>query len=156
MDTTLPSPKFRDGAPRLLAGTLQTHTVADAAESIPVQWGDFFALDVPEIHTASVTYGVIVRADAERMDYLCAIEVPSFDGVNSPHRETLPAARYAVFTIDGLEHIGEHWSEIYAGWLPASGHTLAQSPAFERYDDRYDPETETGPIELWVPVQPVS
>lgn len=156
MSTTLPSPKFRDGAQRLLAGSLRTHTVADAAESIPVQWGDFFALDVPEIHTASVTYGVVVRADAESMDYMCAIEVPSFDGVNSPHRETLPAAHYAVFTIDGLEHIGESWADIYAKWLPDSGHNLAESPAFERYDDRYDPETETGPIELWVPVKTVS
>ncbi|SEB58316.1 GyrI-like domain-containing protein [Terriglobus roseus] len=156
MSTTLPSPKFRDGAKRLLAGSLQTHTIAVAAESIPVQWGDFFALDVPEIHTASVTYGVVIRADDETMDYMCAIEVPSFDGVRSPHRETLPAARYVVFTIDGLEHIGEQWSAIYASWLPTSGYNLAKSPAFERYDDRYDPESETGPIELWVPVEPVS
>jgi AraC family transcriptional regulator len=156
MTTALPDPKIREGAQRLLAGTLQTHTVADAAESIPVQWGDFFALDVPEIHTAIITYGVIVRADADAMDYMCAIEVPSFEGVHSPHRETLPATLYAVFTVEGLEQVGEQWSHIYTDWLPASKYRAGRSPAFERYDERYDPETETGPIELWVPVEPVS
>ena len=154
---TLPSPKFRDGAQRVLAGSLQTHTLADVPKSVPLQWGDFFALDVPEIHAASVTFGVVVRADAESMDYMCAVEVPSVDSIApSIHRETLPAARYAVFTIDGLEHIGEQWAAIYAQWLPTSDYTAAKSPAFERYDDRYDPETETGPIEIWVPVEPVS
>jgi AraC family transcriptional regulator len=153
---TLPNPKFRDGAARLLAGTLKTYAPADAAKQIPLQWGDFFALDVPEIHVAEVTYGVVVRADAEAMDYMVAVEVPSFDGVNAPHRETLPAAHYAVFTIDGLAHIQQMWADIYSKWMPQSGFKPAASLAFERYDQRYDPETSSGPFEIWIPIEPAA
>jgi AraC family transcriptional regulator len=153
MSETLPKPKFRDRAAFLLAGTLQTHANVDVPRTIPVQWGDFFALDVPEIHTSTVQYGVVVRGDEEAIDYMVAIEVPNFDGVNAPHTETIPAAHYAVFTINGLAHIGEHWMNICGSWMPTSGYKQAASPAFERYDDRYDPETKTGAIEIWMPVE---
>ena len=151
---TLPNPKFRDGAALLLAGTLKTYAHADAPKQIPLQWGDFFALDVPEIHTAEVTYGVLVRSDAETMDYMVAIAVPDFDGVNAPHRETIPAAHYAVFSIDGAAQIQQMWADIYMHWLPKSGRSLAATPAFERYDGRFDPETSSGLFEIWIPIEP--
>jgi AraC family transcriptional regulator len=156
MSTTLPTPRFRDHAALLLAGTLQTHPNAEVAKLIPVQWGDFFALDIPEIHTAEVTFGVVTRVDAETMDYMVAIEVPNFDGVNAPHTQTIPAAHYAVFTIQGLAHVAQNWQDVYSKWLPTSGRTLAPTPAFERYDARFDPETATGPWELWIPVARIS
>jgi AraC family transcriptional regulator len=154
MSATLPKPKFRDGPALLLAGTLKNYVSADAPKQIPLQWGDFFALDIPGIHAAEVSYGVLVRADAESMDYMVAIELPSFDGVIAPHREIIQPAHYAVFTIDGLAHIQQMWSDIYGKWLAESGYRLAQSPAFERYDRRYDPETSSGPFEIWVPIEP--
>ncbi len=153
MAATLPNPKFRDGAALLLAGTLKTYATTDAPKQIPLQWGDFFALDVPEIHAAEVTYGVLLRADSESMDYMVAVEVPSFDGVNAPHRETVPAAHYAVFTIEGLMHIQQMWLDIYSQWLPQSGFKPASTPAFERYDGRFDPETSSGPLEIWIAIE---
>ena len=156
MEPILPTPKFRDKAALLLAGTLKTYATADAPNQIPLQWGDFFALDVPEIHAAEVTYGVVVRADAASMDYMVAVEVPDFDGVNAPHRETLPAAHYAVFTIKGIAHIQRMWMDIYSRWMPGSGYKPAQTPAFERYDERYDPETSSGPLEIWIPLEPAA
>ena len=154
MEATLPNPEFRDRRALLLAGTLKTYAPADAPKQIPLQWGDFFALDVPEIHAAEVTYGVLVRADAGSMDYMVAIEVPNFGGVNAPHREAVPPAHYAVFTIDGLEHIQQMWADIYTKWMLESGHKPAHTPAFERYDQRYDPETSSGPFEIWIPIEP--
>lgn len=151
---TLPNPEFRDGTTLLLAGTLNTYSPADAPKQIPLQWGDFFALDVPEIHAAEVTYGVVVRADAGAMDYMAAIEVSSFEGVSAPHRETIPPGHYAVFTINCLEHIQKMWMDIYGKWMPQSGYRPAHTPAFERYDDRYDAETASGPVELWIPIEP--
>ena len=138
----------------LLEGTLKTYDAADAPKQIPLQWGDFFALDIPEIHAAEVTYGVLVRADGQMMDYMVAIALPNFDGVNAPHRETIPPTHYAVFTMDGVAHIQQMWSDIYSKWLPASGCKLAPTPAFERYDRRYDPETSSGPFEIWIPIEP--
>ena len=156
MTVTLPDPEFRDGPALLLAGTLKTYDVADAPKQIPLQWGDFFALEISEIHTAEVTYGVLVRADGGTMDYMVAIALPNFDGVNAPYCETIPPAHYAVFTIDGLEHIQQMWMDIYGKWLPQAGYRAAHTPAFERYDDRYDPETSSGLFELWIPVEPAS
>ena len=57
------------------------------------------------------------------MDYMVAIAVPDFDGVNSPHRETIPPAHYAVFTIDGR---GAHPADVdrmsTLRWMPQSGY----------------------------------
>ncbi len=153
MSETLPKPKFRGRAAFLLAGTLRTYAHGEGPKLIPMQWGDFFALDVPEIHAAEVTYGAMTRADAESMDYMSDIEVPSFDGIHVPHRETIPAAHYAVFTIDGLAHIAQNWADVYTKWLPSSGHKPGTTPAFERYDARFDPETASGPWELWIPIE---
>ena len=154
MTTTLPNPEFRDEAVLHLAGTLKTYVSADAAKQIPLQWGDFFALDVPEIHAAEVTYGVVVRSDAESMDYMVAVAVPNFDGVNAPHVETIQAAHYAVFTIDGVAHIQQMWADIYSRWMPESGYKPAHTFAFERYDQRFEPETSSAPFEIWIPVEP--
>ena len=156
MSAALPTPKILNRAAMLLAGTLQTYANADAKKLFQLQWGDFFALDIPEIHAAEVTYGVITRSDEEGLEYMVAIEVPSFEGVNAPHRETIPAAQYAVFTIDGLAHIAQFWQDIYSKWMPASNYRAGKTPAFERYDQRYDPETASGPVELWIPVEPAS
>jgi AraC family transcriptional regulator len=154
MGKALPAPKFRHHPALLLAGLLRTYALADAENLIPVQWGDFFALDVPEIHTSSVIYGVICRREADTMEYMTAIEVPSFDDVETPYREALPPAHYAVFTVDKVAGISQEWESIHRVWMPSSAYQAAGSPAFERYDERYDPETRTGAIELWVPLEP--
>lgn len=156
MGRTLPTPRFRDHAAMLLAGTLRSYAAADGPKLVPMQWGDFFALDVPGIHAAEVTYGVVMRATADAMDYMCAIEVPDFDGVHADvHRETLAAAHCAVFTIDGLAHIQQNWADIYMTWMPTSGYRPTAAPAYERYDARFDAETNSGPVELWIAVERV-
>ena len=64
------------------------------------------------------------------------------------------AQRYAVFTHG--EHIstirrtvGTIWNE----WLPASKLCVADAPNFERYDEKFDPATGNGGLEIWVPVK---
>ena len=38
--------------------------------------------------------------------------------------------------------------------LPSGGPALpADAPNFERYDDKFDPSTGNGGLEIWVPVQ---
>jgi AraC family transcriptional regulator len=44
--------------------------------------------------------------------------------------------------------------DIYGEWLPTSGYKAANSPAFERYDQRFDSETSSGPFEIWLPIEP--
>ena len=156
MSETLPNPEFRDRAAFLLAGTVRTYAHGEGPKLIPMQWGDFFALDVPEIHAAEVTYGAVTGSNAESMDYMVAIEVPNFNGISAPHTETIPAAHYAVFTIDGLAHVAQNWADAYTKWLPASGYKRGTTPAFERYDARFDGETASGPWELWISIERVT
>ena len=61
--------------------------------------------------------------------------------------------RYLVF--HHADHIGTIRGTITAIWndyLPASGHVVADSPNFERYDQAFDPATGTGGLEIWVPI----
>jgi AraC family transcriptional regulator len=45
------------------------------------------------------------------------------------------------------------WNAIWNGWMPQSGHTPADAPLFERYDERFDPRTGQGGVELWIPLE---
>jgi AraC family transcriptional regulator len=38
-------------------------------------------------------------------------------------------------------------------WLPGSAFEDAETPAFELYDHRFDPETGAGGFEIWFPVR---
>jgi AraC family transcriptional regulator len=65
----------------------------------------------------------------------------------------VPANRYAVFTHTGsIAGIGRTMDDIWQRWLPASGLRVADGPDFEVYDDRWDPATASGPVDVYVPV----
>ena len=37
-------------------------------------------------------------------------------------------------------------------WLPAAGLHPLPAPGWERYDERWDPRTKTGPVDIYIPV----
>jgi AraC family transcriptional regulator len=45
------------------------------------------------------------------------------------------------------------WQYIWKQWLPTSGLKPAPTPDFECYDERFDPFTGEGSIEIWFPIQ---
>ena len=66
----------------------------------------------------------------------------------------IPAGRYACTThIGPYTGLGDVWSKLVGGWLPKSGHRVAESPSFEIY--RNNP-TNTAPeklvTELYLPL----
>jgi AraC family transcriptional regulator len=66
----------------------------------------------------------------------------------------IPAQRYAVFSHrDHVSRIRAAFYTIWNRWLPASNHEHADAPDFERYDERFDPRTGTGTVEIWLPVR---
>jgi AraC family transcriptional regulator len=42
--------------------------------------------------------------------------------------------------------------QVWAHWLPSSRVTDVAAPDFELYDERWDPETDDGEIDIWVPI----
>lgn len=135
----------------LLAGIRQHHALDAAPREIPQQWAAFNAL--PLRAAATVAYGVTCQFDgaAQQMEYLCAVAVPSFEGLpEGTGRMRIPAAQYAVFDVadpgTGADTTGipagwgraMHWEATNGAWRDA------QTPSFERY--------EGGRCTIWLPV----
>jgi AraC family transcriptional regulator len=74
-------------------------------------------------------------------------------GLNSMR---LPARQYAIFFHpDHVATIRASWNYIWNEWLPQSRLELADAPILEHYDQRFNPRTGAGGVELWVPLDDV-
>lgn len=160
MDETLLAhlqpPRFEDGQAFLIAG-LSERYASETCAAIPSQWQRFndHVSKVPG-QVGNVTYGVCYNADdAGNVDYLCGVEVGDFSGLPAElSRLRIAAQRYAVFS--HREHIStvrRTWNTIWNQWLPASGHSPADAPNFERYDEKFDPVSGMGGLEIWLPLK---
>ena len=154
--TNIEPTRFADGHAMQMAGLRRHHTFDDAATTIPEQWEEFAALGTLPGQQGATTYGVIcgsVPAEG-RFEYMCAVEVVAFEGLPpGVGRMRVPAQRYAVFTHRGhVAGLRATWDAIWQQWLPHSGFRPANTPDFERYDERYDARTASGEIEIWFPI----
>lgn len=148
--------RYETGPAMLMAGLRQVHPFAQASQRLPLQRASFVQM-LPVANTASeMTYGVMCGSDmaAQTFEYMSAVEVTSFDGLEAGlDRLKIPSAHYAVFTHEGpASLISQTWGAIWNDWLPTSGWAPAASPDFECYDERFDPVTGSGVIEIWFPV----
>jgi AraC family transcriptional regulator len=53
---------------------------------------------------------------------------------------------------DHVSSISATHYAIMADWAPRSGIDPAETLNFERYDERFDPMTGLGGVEIWLPV----
>ena len=156
--STLEPVRYVQGRPMLFAGIRRHHTFAGMAKGIPTQWEDFLKVGPLPGRVGTTSYGAICGADpkTQQMEYMCAVEVQSFDAVPKElGRMRVPAVRYAVFLHEGnVATIQATWGQIFSTWLPNSGVRSANTPDFELYDERFDGTTGDGGVEIWVGVQP--
>jgi AraC family transcriptional regulator len=138
-----------------LVGFLRRHPCDDKS-GIPAQWGEF----VPRIEqivnrVSEVAYGVCVDSTKHELEYFCGVEVPAGSAIPEGFVSlALPAQHYAVFRHHGrVETIVNTVCEIFANWLPNSGHVLAEGvDLVERYSADFDPVSNTGDVEIWIPI----
>lgn len=147
-------PRIESGRTLRLAGISERH--AGTITALPTQWSRFIPLvgHVPG-QMGRVVYGVTYNVDeTTAFDYMCGVEVDAFLAEDPPFsRLTIPAQTYAVFT--HREHITSLAAMIGAVLdraLGAAGYALMDGPFFERYDERFDPRTGHGDVEVWFPV----
>ena len=144
----------------LLGGIRRKHTFAGMGKDIPRQWDEFVKLGKLPQQMGTTGYGAICGGDAktQTMEYMCAVEVKSCDGVPKElGRMRVPAARYAVFLHEGnVATIQDTWKEILERWLPRSGMQSNQTPDFEVYGERFDGASGEGGVEIWLGVKPAS
>lgn len=155
----LETPRFVDGKPMLIAGIGKRYNrneMVTAMTGIPLQWQRFLSemAKVPG-RVGGVAYGVGYNGDnAGNFDYLCGVEVSEAPPPASDFScISLNAQRYAVFTHRGpISAIRATWGAIYQ-WLPASGYKRARAPDFERYGENFDARSNSGLVEIWIPVE---
>lgn len=150
------APRFEGLDVILIAGLNRRYDGLEDSAGVPGQWQQFVAEQSQVRGRVDVcAYGVCFNVDDEgSMDYLCGVPVAAF---GSQGRQftclRIPRRRYAVFV--HREHIAgirQTWNAIWNGWLPRSGHEVADAPLLERYDDPLHPQSGRGGFSLLVPL----
>ncbi|MEM7020757.1 MAG: AraC family transcriptional regulator [Pseudomonadota bacterium] len=150
-------PEYRVRDAFQIAGIAHQYTIERRVE-IPQLWMQFVPMigSIPN-QVGYNTYGTCLsEPDAHgEFTYVAAVEISSPDGIDGLSCHTIPAANYAVFThAESLDRIGNTMNYIFGEWLANSGHELNGTPDFESYDERFNPATGSGEMEIWVPVKP--
>jgi AraC family transcriptional regulator len=124
---------------------------------IPELWSRF----VPRIveiqdRRPEATFGTCRMTPAKELEYTAAVAVtkegPAPAGL-APF--TLPAGAFAVFTHEGhIRDIGKTWDLIWTTWMKEAGlrHRDGEHD-FERYDERWRPETGEGPVDIHIAIE---
>jgi AraC family transcriptional regulator len=105
------------------------------------------------------TLGLCLDADPATVEqagftYVAAVEVEHLDVVPPGMVAlTVPASTYAVFTHHGhISRLPDTVKQVWGHALPASPFVHVPTPDFELYDERWDPTTGEGDIDLYVPI----
>jgi AraC family transcriptional regulator len=154
--TSIEPDRIVEGPAMLLAGLRRHHSHGGAAQSIPEQWQALREMGTLPGQQGMAAYGAMCGADpaAQTFEYMTGVEVASFDSLPpGMGRMRVPAQRYAVFMHRGpAATLHATWNAIWHQWLPSSGYRMANTPEFERYDERFDPATGSGVIEVWASI----
>ena len=153
---TLQSPRFETGKSLLVAGLGDRFSHENGA-GIPGLWQRFHqVVAATPNRVGNVAYGVCTNGDdAGNFDYIAGVEVSEFSDLPREfYRVRLAEQKYAVFTHkDHVSTIRRTINTIWNVWLPSSGFRMADAPTFERYDEKFDPQTGSGGFEIWVPIK---
>ena len=150
-------PRLEAGRPMRIAG-LQGHYTRDQIDQIPEQWKRLIAMGEIPARVGRVEWASVVMGP-NGADYLSGFEVGSEADLPAEFVSVeIPAHRYAIFPHEGhVSGMRFTFNAIFNEWLPASGYTVAAGPdgipfCLERYGERFNPQTKSDDIEIWVPV----
>jgi AraC family transcriptional regulator len=149
-------PTFETLDALFVVGLNRRYDGLEESAGVPAQWEAFGSEHARiKYRSGNTTYGVCFNLDDEgSMDYLCGAPVDAFAG-QPPHLMCLrvPQQRYAVFVHrEHMAAIRTTWDAIWNRWLPHSGHTAADAPLLERYEDPLHPRSGRGDVKLLVPL----
>lgn len=151
-------PRFEDSPPLLLAGLSETYAYG-RTQGIPSLWQRFnrhFG-SIPG-QRGDIAYGVCSDSDGEAgtFRYMAAAEISDTDDLAEGFSTVrLPKQRYAVFLHRGhISAIAKTADYVFGTSLPESGLQHGETPdLIERYDERFDPHSGMGVVEMWIPVK---
>ena len=152
-----PNPVFRTIAEEVsLIGTMATYdSQAEATQGIPQQWRAF-RLAHPALENNSKFYGASPCTGDHKIHYLTGIAYEGEKGVVGGERLTLAAGEYALIPVNDPALLYDTWTWLLDQWLATSGRREKNAPEFERYTSLSDTGTPVGPVEIWIPLEPLS
>jgi AraC family transcriptional regulator len=126
-----------------------------ASETIPKQWQQFKNLGAITCQVGQTNYGAVCGSIPTGFDYMAGTEVESFTGLPAEMgRMRIPEQYYAVFLHrDHISTIQKTWERIFTDWLHSTNTKPAETPCFELYDERFNPETGLGIVEIFFPIE---
>ncbi len=150
-----PNPVFRTSESLLLIGTVATYdSQAEASERIPHQWRAF-RLTHPALGSNSKFYGASPCTGDRKIHYLTGVAQKSPETA-SGERLTLEAGEYAVVRLEDTASLRGIWIWLLGTWLPTSGRREKNAPEFERFTSISEAGTPIGPVEIWIPLEPLA
>jgi AraC family transcriptional regulator len=152
----LAEPRFENGHFLLIAG-LGGRFTQNTVQRIPELWEQF----IPHLgkvpgQKSQATYGICCNPDGQGgFEYVAGVEIDKLDDLPETYRWVeIQPQRYAVFEHSGpLEQLPETFQYIWKTWLPNSGREAADAPEFERYSEDFNPQLNTGVLEIWLPLK---
>jgi AraC family transcriptional regulator len=124
------------------------HTTNENEENfqrLPKFWSEFNEKKIHEFIPNKISnnsfYGICMDAKGNEFTYMIGVEVNSLEQIpDNMVGRRIPEARYAVFTAKGpvVRSVQDMIRYIYGEWLPKSEYTLAETPDFELYDERFN------------------
>ena len=152
-------PRFENGKAMTITGLCERYT-CDTIHGIPSLWqrfGPYIGNLTGQV--GELAYGVCCPSDeSQPFEYIAGVEVSSIADLPSGFRHIqIAPQRYAVFTHEGhVSGIRNTCYTIWNQWLPESDFEQVEAPDFERYDERFDPQTGNGVVEIWLPVKEIA
>ncbi|SDG51285.1 AraC family transcriptional regulator [Pelagibacterium luteolum] len=153
----LDEPRRETGDAMTIIGLARRYGYRDVG-GIPAQWTAFQAFEGTLGEDKGVWFGLCDAFDEAEgtFRYTCGVRAAAPHAV-PPELEQIkvPAQTYLVFAhkshISQLRHT---MNEIWSRYLPSSPFEAdGSAPMFELYDEKFDPHTGLGGIEIWIPIK---
>jgi predicted transcriptional regulator YdeE len=154
--TDRPNPVFRTTKEVLLIGRMATYkSQTEASQGIPQQWRSFLD-DHPTLQSSSNLYGASPCTSDRKIHYLTGVAHGTPESVVGGESLTLTAGEYAVVRVDQTALLRDTWSWLLGPWLANSGRREKRAPEFERFASVSEAGTPIGPVEIWIPLEPLA
>lgn len=154
--TDRPNPVFRTTEEVVLIGTMAIYnSQTEASKDIPQQWRSFLMAH-PAFKSSSNLYGASPCTDDRKIHYLTGVAQESPETVVGGEFLTLHAGEYAVVLVNEATLLRDTWTWLLGSWLPNSGRRERKTPEFERYTGISEDGTPVGPVEIWIPLEPLA
>ncbi|MGC2660675.1 MAG: GyrI-like domain-containing protein [Bryobacteraceae bacterium] len=154
--TDRPNPIFRTTEEVLLIGKMAIyHSQAEASQGIPQQWRSFLE-DHPTLRSSPDLYGASPCTDDRKIHYLTGVAQGGPESVLGGESLTLEVGEYAVVRVNEVALLRDTWTWLLGPWLANSGRREKHAPEFERYTSISEAGTPIGPVEIWIPLEPLA